>query len=144
MSKYVNYSNNRCPPPAKLAEGLSIDIETAKEVRELWKSYSKEAILSRYEATRDWYNQCYHKPKIRELRRNAISELLQKDGYCGVGTLGRRKSQPGVWVHSLNSGDSYNPTLVFAAGNMFISSEADLLESGYVREFTNDDLIGGV
>lgn len=131
---------NKSPSARKIAEEFSIDSDTAKEVRKLWKVYKIDEVLDKYVSTRDWFISCYHKPYNREVRMNAIAELLRPDGVAGVGTLGRSR-RTNQWVYTLNTGDIYNATLAFVGGRMFITTDADLLTSGYVRETTNDDFL---
>lgn len=140
--KPVNIHSNRMPSVDRLVQELRIDRDAAIEIRKIWKHMEIDDVLDNYPNTRDWYISCYHKPRNREIRKNAIAERLWSEGFSGVGTVGRNRV--GLWVDVLNAGDSYTPTLSFAAGSVVITTLAGLLESGYVREVqSNDDYLPG-
>lgn len=131
--------NNRAPSVSRLKRELNVSKETAGEIRRIWKEARIDDVLDKYTATRDWYISCYHKPKNRHIRREAISELLRADGYCGLELFGRNCN--GIPVEGLNAGDVYTASLFFSAGFMYISTAE--CEINRLKPVSNDDLIEG-
>lgn len=128
--------NNRAPSVSRLKRELNVSKETAAEIRRIWEEARIDDVLDKYPLTRDWYISCYHKPKNRHIRREAISELLRAEGYCGLGLFGRNSN--GILVEGLNAGDLYTASLFFSACFMYISTAG--CEINRLQPISNDDL----
>ena len=78
-------------------------------------------ILDQLPATRRWVRLCHHRPHPREVRREALNELL---GFHGAVPLYKTRHEPGwgqvytdeIFAHYLNAGDPYAATLIFRVG----------------------------
>lgn len=58
-------------------------------------------------ATADWVRQCYHRPRVHELKMHALNVLLEGHGVEGIST----RSGRGIASY-VNMGDTYNATIL--------------------------------
>jgi hypothetical protein len=98
-----------------------------KRLRELITS--EDAVYAHPAAIR-WIRECYHLPSLSELRMHALNAEL---GFFGVeyvkGKGPGHRTTPNF--HYLNSGDSYNATIVrFAGGAYRVTTWGDIVERG--------------
>lgn len=82
-------------------------------------------------------NSMYRPSNFRALKRKAINLLAETHG---VELLGIHK-RSGQLAYYLNAGDTYATTIIFIGGRMTIGSWGDAIESGTVKEISNDDLL---
>lgn len=96
----------------------------------------------RFPATNYWLTSCYHFPRRKEIKMEALNELLQ---CCGVEAI----SVEGEFIDSyhrdivatyLNTGDTYSPTILYDNRNSVfkLTSWGDFYESLQAQENYDD------
>lgn len=96
----------------------------------------------RFPATNYWLNSCYNLPRRKEIKMEALNELLQ---CCGVEAI----SVEGEFIDSynrdivatyLNTGDTYSPTILYDNRNSVfkLTSWGDFYESLQAQENYDD------
>jgi len=122
-------NNNTAASIARLMSIKDIDRQTAIRIREAWTVWDRQTILDNCPVTARWHNSCYHEPKLRELRREAINEL---SGMHGLELLGiHRRSHD--YVYYCNAGDTYTTTILFHGSRLYVGCWGDLVERNAVN-----------
>lgn len=103
--------------------------ETAARIRLAWNTWDRNTLLLNCPATLAWHNACYHAPKLREVRREAINELAEMHG---LELLGIHK-RAGGYVYYCNAGDTYTTTILFHGERMTVGCWGDLVERNAVN-----------
>lgn len=113
------------PSIAILSSLKDVTPELAKHIRHIWKDAPRAEILKAIDPM-------LHHGFLSDTDYGRMLWIDKVAGYYGVEYLGTNRT--GHEVHALNSGDCYTETLVFAGSRMFVSTTADLIETGYIRK----------
>lgn len=110
----------RTPSIKTLRDKLSIDIDTAKEVKRILTA--NRATLEAMPAGAARVAECYHPPMTSDLRLACLNACLGTYGVEGFQT------RNGSWCEYLNTGDTYAPTIVRLNGHYQVACWGDIAE----------------
>lgn len=119
--------------PKYLAKFFNLDPKKAAELHKIANSNRNqlEEILKdpQYESTLKWFNSLYRAPKTYELRLELLNTCL---GYYGAESIKINDDSLGIhasdYITYLNSGDTYNNTIIYYAGVYYLSTLGDFVE----------------
>jgi hypothetical protein len=106
--------------PAWIAEFLSIPIENARIIRGILDGDVDPMAIKDVQT---WVNKCYNLPSRGEMKMEAFNTLMGGYGVEGFGDFGGNDS-----VDYVNTGDTYNPTIVLYNGRYFFETWGDRVE----------------
>lgn len=95
--------------------------DNAKRAKEIFKIKATELLET--PAGKARYQECYNPPPTYDLRLHALNAL--DNGLYGVESC---ESLDGEFADYLNTGDSYNPTVIYWRGNYRVQSVGDFVE----------------
>ena len=102
---------------------LSEVFEDPKQARRVFEM-SRRELVEFSKAAHELSLLTYHPFKTWELRLTALSEL--DNGLCGQEAI---QNKNGEWLDYINSGDCYNPTIVYWRGKYRVCCVADIVEN---------------
>ena len=117
------------PPAAKIAAWMNCDLATAKMARAVMKGEVRTLDNPAFPETSAWVASCYNRPSRRERIMSALNELL---GCHGSEPLW---GEDPYWPEAeyLNTGDTYNPTILFYDGRFILTTWGDFFERNEKR-----------
>lgn len=95
--------------------------DNAKQAKEIFKMNKFQLIET--PAGKARYQECYNPPAMYDLRMHCLNAL--ESGLYGVESC---ESVGGWYADYLNTGDSYNPTVIYWRGNYRVQSVGDFIE----------------
>ena len=107
-------------PSIKTLTELTRDTDIAKQAKRIFRMSRDELLNLPAGAARE--KECYHPPKLWDLRMHCLDALL---GTFGIEGFTTRK---GEHVEYLNAGDTYAATIVYFRGNYRVSTWGDYAE----------------
>lgn len=119
-----------CSPTRRLREIKDITPDTARKVRRVWLTYTRQQLCKDFICCAEFVRDCHHPPETRILRRMAVDALLQTFGVEYLGES--RKTRQGVYY--CNTGDTYGHTVLFFGPHLRTGNWGDLIERRSIRE----------
>lgn len=104
------------PSVKRIAQVCNVDTETAVHIRKVMDGRLSPDTVP---ATQKWISQCFHRPRLHELKMHAIDVIL---GNCGV------EYADAIKLEYSNTGDSYAGTVLFHHGRYSVGSWGDIAE----------------
>lgn len=96
----------------------------------------------RFPATNHWLASCYHFPRRKEIKMEALNELLQCFGVEAISVEGEfiDSYHRDIVATYLNTGDTYSPTILYDNRNSVfkLTSWGDFYESLQTEENYDD------
>lgn len=131
---------------AVLMEIGNVTEEDAKLIRRIWLCKKQEQLLQILEEeeshalknTVTWVNACYHFPKMRDIKRTAVDEVLRTSGVEYLGMYKGRSVWRGHHVYYCNAGDIYATTIIFIGGALRVGCWGTLVERGVIEREGDD------
>ena len=122
----------KAPSIKSLVSSLGITEDKAKLVRSIIKGETKLRDLppEHFPSTNAWIDSCHNIPPNREIRLEALNELI---GGYGVEAIGDCNCYPpNIKAEYINTGDTYSATIlrVNATGTYRLTTWGDFVEHG--------------
>lgn len=96
--------------------------DNAKEARKVLE-FTQPSQCEAYPAAQARIRECYHPPKLGDLKRTILNQL---GDFYGQETV---QFANGSTAYYLNAGDTYTPTLIYFEGNYRVQDIGSLIEA---------------
>lgn len=120
-------------PSVKTLETLTGDRDAAKLIRAVLEIRTRtqlETMLEtgKFPVTFEWYRMCYHPMDFQTAKLSMCSEHIGR-GH-GVEYIERGRGNKSPAIEYVNTGDSYNVTLMAVRGSYRVGCWGDIVERG--------------